>query len=477
MFAALQVIGWSLSPMLTHRTVPLDVAEGYAWGREWVIGTYKHPALPGWILEASRLLTGAVGWPAYIISQLFVAGTFLIVFVFGRELLGRQRATAGTLLLAGIAFYAWPTVEFNHNVAQMPIWAALPLLLWRAIERRSNAYWLLLGVVAGIGLYAKLSTLLLVAVLAVWLVSDNRARRTLGTPGPWLAVITTGVVALPLLAWLVECNFAPLTYAASRAMEANAGVANFIGDVALNVAGLLGLMVAVGILRGWRLRPAYVQHTPTPERVVRFLSVITLGPFGLAIVGALINGSGLKGSWGSSMFHYAGMLAIAHFNVRVGPVSIHGLRIAAVAITTLAPLTYACVVLAGPFQKGAPMRVNWPQAEIAQRMVDIWDRETGTPLGIVGGGLWVSDLVALTAPSRPSVFTGRSAGDSPWITPERLARQGALVLWDARRARPPRIAEPHIAGREIREEKFRAARWLSGPDIVVHYVVLPPTGR
>ena len=94
------------------------------WGREWVIATYKHPALPSWVLEASRILTGAVGWPAYLASQLFIAATFVFVFLLGRDLMGPQRAAAGTLLLTGVAFYAWPTPEFNHNVAETPFWAA-----------------------------------------------------------------------------------------------------------------------------------------------------------------------------------------------------------------------------------------------------------------------------------------------------------------------------------------------------------------
>jgi len=69
-----QIVAWTLAPSLTHLVPPLDVVEGYMWGREWVIAAYKHPALPSWVLEATRVLTGTVGWPAYLVSQLFVAG-------------------------------------------------------------------------------------------------------------------------------------------------------------------------------------------------------------------------------------------------------------------------------------------------------------------------------------------------------------------------------------------------------------------
>ena len=193
-----QIVAWTLAPALTHYAPPLDVVEGNMWGREWVIATYKHPALPSWALEASRLVTGAVGWPAYLVSQLFVAATFVFAFLLGRDLTGPRRAAAGTLLLTGIAFYAWPTPEFNHNVAEMPFWAGLPWALWRAVERRGLGWWALVGALAAGGLYAKLTTALLLVTLAAWILWDERARQCLATPGPWLGLAVFAALAAPL---------------------------------------------------------------------------------------------------------------------------------------------------------------------------------------------------------------------------------------------------------------------------------------
>lgn len=140
LMAACQVVAWTLAPTLTHRSPPLDVVESYMWGREWVLATYKHPAMPSWVLEASRLATGVVGWPAYLAGQLFVAATFMFVYLLGRDLLGPPRAAAGVLLMCGIAFYAWPTTEFNHNVAEMPFWAAVSWAMWRAVESQRRVW-------------------------------------------------------------------------------------------------------------------------------------------------------------------------------------------------------------------------------------------------------------------------------------------------------------------------------------------------
>jgi hypothetical protein len=161
LLAVSQLLVWTLAPTLTHSSPPLDVVESYMWGREWVIATYKHPALPSWALEATRLITGAIGWPAYLLSQACVAAMFLFIYLLGRELMGASRAAAGTLLLTGVTFYAWPTTEFNHNIAELPIWAAMSWALWHAVQRRGLGWWMLLGALAALAMYAKFSSALL----------------------------------------------------------------------------------------------------------------------------------------------------------------------------------------------------------------------------------------------------------------------------------------------------------------------------
>src|SRR5215470_4040059 len=228
---ALLVLGqltfWTLAPAISHISPPLDVVESYMWGREWVLSTYKHPSMPGWVLEASYLLTGAYGWPAYLISQLFIVASFAFVFVLGRELMGSEQAAAGTLLLTGIAYYAWWTPEFKHNIAETPFWAGLPWLLWRAVERRSIVWWALAGAFAGIGMYARLTVGLLMVTASVWMLVDRRARQSLATPGPWIGLTLFVILCVPLARWLVDHDFLPLIYASGRAAH-SPGIAFFV---------------------------------------------------------------------------------------------------------------------------------------------------------------------------------------------------------------------------------------------------------
>jgi 4-amino-4-deoxy-L-arabinose transferase-like glycosyltransferase len=475
-----QIVAWTLAPILTHHAPPLDVVEGYMWGREWVIATYKHPALPSWALEASRLLTGSVGWPAYVVSQLFIAATFVFVFLLGRDLTGPRRAAAGTLLLTGIAFYAWPTPEFNHNVAETPFWAALPWALWRAVERRGIGWWVLVGVVGAGGLYAKLTTALLLVTLAAWILWDARARQSLVTPGPWIGLAVFVALAAPLAVWLVSNDFLPVRYAAARTGQPHASsVPLFILSVALNLLGMLALLAVAGlILPRRRFGAAATVPEPPPDpvapRALAYLIGLTAGPMVLTIVVALVTGSSLKSAWGSSMFNFAGVLAVVLASSRFDTIALRRIAVCAAVLIVAVPLAYAIVIAAGPSRAGMPVRVNWPQAEISKRFTAIWARETGRPLRIVGGDNWIAGLVGITAKDRPSILSHGDPALSPWVTPERIARQGMLIVWEAGTRRIPAPLQPLVAGRPAGEERFKWSRSNARGDLVIGYTIIPP---
>src|SRR3954471_2947721 len=110
-----QILCWTMVPTLIDPAPPGDVVEGFMWGREWVLLTYKHPQLPGWLLETSHLLTGSFRWPQYLVAQLTISATFILVYLLARDTLGRDKALAAVLLMPSIYFFGWPTPQFNHD--------------------------------------------------------------------------------------------------------------------------------------------------------------------------------------------------------------------------------------------------------------------------------------------------------------------------------------------------------------------------
>jgi hypothetical protein len=393
-----------------------------------------------------------------------------------------RRAAAGTLLLTGVGYFMWPTVEFNHDIAAMTLWTATAWALWLAVERNTVLWWMLAGALAAASFYAKLTAALLVMPMAAWLVWDERARRTLATPGPWIGLGVFAAAVWPLAAWLVKHDFPPLRYAATR-FEVLSGenVFGFSLKILFNLGVMLGMLALAGLLGPLRRRQSAdvperrVGCSPPSPRAVRFLAVAIAGPLALTLLGALTTGAGLKPRWAGVMLTLSGILAIALTSHRFDGAALRRIAMCAAVTLAVVPPAYVAAVHFAPLRLGSPTRVSWPQAEMAERFNAIWRSETGRPLRIVTGDLWISGLVGLSAKDVPSILSNGDLALSPWITPERIAREGMLILWDERtRFIPLPLQQLVVFKLKNKEEPFAWKRARGRDDLWIGYAILPP---
>ena len=468
---------WTLVPAIVHSAPPLDIVESAMWGREWVVGTYKHPAMPAWFIEAGRYLNGgSVGWPAYLASQLFNLATLAITYLFARDVAGERVATATVLSLLGIEYFSWRSVEFNHTIAQMPFWVGSVWCAWRALQGRGVVWWLALAVMAALGLYAKLSNAMLLLVIAGWILATAQGRATLKTSGPWLAGAVFAVLCIPLVQWLLASGLQPLDYASARGRE-QSGLSTLLFPVN---AALQAAPVALALgLAGFFNRDHGVGNQSAPLTSASswsLLWVLAVAPPLLSVVAALASGSGVRASWMAPALPLLAVLLVSHFQAKLTDKVLANLRNVGLGMATLIPLGYAVALpLLGSLSTTAPLRVVWPQAEIARKLSEAWSNETGKPLKIVAGTSWAAGLVGINHPDRPSILTEGNMSWSPWITPERLRRQGALVVWTEGRGS---IASPApanlIVGQSVKETRVTMPGRPAGQDVVIKYVVLKP---
>lgn len=468
-----QIALWTLAPALSNDAPPLDVVESGAWGPEWLISSYKHPALPSWCLEAARLIPGVSGWTAYLVPQLFVSSTFLLVFFLGRGPLGDQRAVAGTLLLSGIYYFNWRTPEFNHDIAQLPLWAGVALALWRAVETNRARWWTLLGVFAAASLYAKLASSVLLIAAASWILWDKEARRRLAGPGPWLALLLFLIGTLPLANWLLAHGFAPASYAVSRGQGNSHSAIGFLLAqliVALPVAMMLRWAGLLSSARHLSLGP-----TAAVRRFGWYLGCMTLAPMVIAMLICAAAGTGLRTMWGVPMLNLVGLMAILLTSANFGRLALQRIAQMAACLLLVLPGVYAAQTFLSPTVLGHVKRENWPQALIATRMHELWVQATGKPLGIVAGDEtnWVAGLIALGCCEKPpSLFTNGDGSLSPWITKERLAREGVLVVWQDQGPSEHLSRLIANAGRGV--ARFPIPRAPAAAPIEIHYAIVPP---
>jgi hypothetical protein len=75
------------------------------------------------------------------------------------------------------------------------------------------------------------------------------------------------------------------------------------------------------------------------------------------------------------------------------------------------------------------LRVAQPAQAMARFFAESFERRVGTPLQIVAGDPRTAALVALGAPSRPSLYLDATPERSPWVTLDAVRTKGAIVVW------------------------------------------------
>ena len=435
-FVAAQILIWTLVPWALGSSLPLDVvSDGLSWGHEWQWGYYKHPPLPSWEVEAAFDVLGDIG--PYLLSQLSIATTFLFVYFLGRRMMPARCALAGTVLLSGLYYFSIPTPEFNHNVAQMPLWAAAAYFYYEALKSRSLRWWTLLGIAIGLGMLTKYSTAIFAAAIIIHALSSRSTRTVFASTGPYLAILTSIGVMTPHLIWLVHNNFPTLSYAADRAGHA-AALQRVLTPLRFLVAQIVTVLpcIAIAAIAGvigrnsWRDRPAF------RDEDIRFLVLLGIGPAVLSAVLAVAVGLGLRDMWGAPMWNLTGLLLLRASIGRWKDVSLGRLFACAAVLLVALPTAYELASTYAPEWRGSHPRTEWPDRAMAQDLSAAWTKATGRPLQIVAGDSWIAGLIAMRAASRPSVFIDANYRHAPWITLERLSREGALVVWQVSKKTP-----------------------------------------
>jgi hypothetical protein len=89
------------------------------------------------------------------------------------------------------------------------------------------------------------------------------------------------------------------------------------------------------------------------------------------------------------------------------------------------------------------LKVGRPAADLGQFFGESFQRRTGKPLRIVTGDQSTASLIAMTAPSRPSLYVAETPAYAPHLTRSDVEERGAIVVWpttDTSGRPPPEIA-------------------------------------
>jgi 4-amino-4-deoxy-L-arabinose transferase-like glycosyltransferase len=231
--------------------VHLAVATRFGWygdefyyvvcGRHPAWGYVDQPPLTPLLarLAAAIPLDGGL-LPLRALAIAAQAGCVLLAALLAAEFGGRRRAQ----LIAAGAVAACPvfiggSLLFGTTVVDQLIWAAIFVLVARALRLGTTRSWLYVGLVAGIGLENKDTVAVLLVGIAVGLALYRR--EVLRTRGPWLAGVVAVLLALSNLIWDASHGWPNLSMDASLSREQGGplGALVHLPELPLLLGGLL----------------------------------------------------------------------------------------------------------------------------------------------------------------------------------------------------------------------------------------------
>jgi membrane-associated phospholipid phosphatase len=205
---------------LASGTIQLAEDEAYqwVWSKHLALSYYSKPPLIAYTQFLSTSLLGDNAFGVRFLSPLITALlSWIILRFFAREV----NARAGFFLLLIVTatpLLSVGAVLMTVDPLSVLFWTAAMLAAWRAVqERGTTGDWFRVGLWLGLGFLSKYTALLQWLCLALFLVLWPPGRKHLRQAGPYLALLTNLICALPVLIWNFHHRWITVTHVAGLA--------------------------------------------------------------------------------------------------------------------------------------------------------------------------------------------------------------------------------------------------------------------
>ena len=460
-FLGLHAAVWTALPTLLYPNLPLDLIEALIYGREWQLGYDKLPPLPWWLVEIADRLVGH-DFAYYLLAQAAVLAALGVVWLAARLLVGPLGALVAVLIVDGLHYLNFTAAKFNHDVIQLPFWALAGFAFHRALRGRQMTDWLLLGLAVGLSLWAKYFVAVLAIPLALFVLIDRDARKTLATPGPYIALAAALITMAPHLVWLVQNDFLPFAYAEHRALPSRGLIDHVWHPLQFAVSQLFFLLPSLLIAL-----PLFYPRARTGEPPValsadafdrHIVALLAFGPVATVLALSAVSGRGTVAMWGYPLWLFLGLWLVlnarhAFDRVRLGRM----IATWAIVFTGLA-LAFIANYAVLPHYDHRYRAVFFPGSDLGREISQRYRAMTGKPIVYVIGSMWDGGNVVHYASEHPRVLIDGKPARAPWIDLADLKALGAVVVWTA--------GDLHVIPPELRTIAADAA---VQPPFLLHY--------
>lgn len=183
-----------------------DEAEQVLLAQDWNWGYGAQPPLYTWIQKTVFAVLGTNVFALALVKNAFLFSVYALVFLSAREIFRQDRPAvfaAASLLLFPLIVWESQRDQTHLILATVCSAAALYIFL-RLIETRWTGWYILFGVVAGLGALSKYNELFFLVALVIAALSMPAARPAVITPKMALALAALALIVAPHIIWFVH---------------------------------------------------------------------------------------------------------------------------------------------------------------------------------------------------------------------------------------------------------------------------------
>ena len=404
-FVISHLIIWTLVPTLTNSNLPLDTIEHLAWGSNLDWGFNKHPPMVAFVLEIFYQIFGANDWAYYLLSQIFVIISFIVVFILAEEFFeNKVFSLLSVLLLEGIYFYNFTTPEFNVNVCLMPFWALTVLFLWKGFKDNKTTDWLLLGLFGGLGFMSKYLFIYLglaIDLFIIYMIYKNKFNFNFK---PLISIIPFCIVLLPHLIWLTENNYITITYGLNRTGMEEPNILNHIKYPLIFLGKQIGILIPFFIMVLFLIKN-FKSKISLKDVKLLFLIIINIAPIALIFLTSMILGVKIRTMWMTPFYLFFGILVIYIFQSQINLNKLKNFVTIFIILFIFSPFAYAYVSISK-----TDKRTDYPGKKEAEKAKLFYEKQNQVSgkIAFVKGNEWIAGNLSYHLEERPKWIYDKS---------------------------------------------------------------------
>lgn len=426
LFLFIHFMVWSVIPLL-RRSLPMDSIEAIMWGRYCDWGTNKHPPLSGF--PAAWFYDWFGNWGIYLLSQVCILVGFIFIYKIACCFIEKKKAVLSVMLLEGVIYYGFSSLEYNVNVLSLALWPLLTYYFYLALKENKLIYWGLTGVFAGLNILNKYVSGILLLCMALYMLFTPQGRAKFKTVGPYLTFIVFIAIITPHVMWLYHHNCYVLDYFIGRAAHQASEtllweiMERFYFPIKFLASQILfGLLTLIVFYLAYR--KSEKENATLNSEDKSFLLYMGGAPILLFALISFLLGMKMKSMWGFPVLYMLGILLFVYFPFKLSEKLYHQLKKSAYILMVLFSIAALSVIIFNRSEK-----INFQGPEFAQNMIDIWKKRTNTDLAYAGGEIWYIANVSLYGKDNPKPVAEMKPEHNPWFSEQDIMEKGVLVIF------------------------------------------------